>query len=122
MFHFKLPRLHNKIKHVDQFEVELSLYDHFNIIHLSALMYYYNSRVDYSSRYYDLHLAYIFRLSSPAMPHTHVIFLHFIILTTFRRVIIFLIMQLSSASCCWLCIFGPNFIPSTLFRNILNNP
>jgi len=122
MFHFKIPRLHGEIKHVDQFEEKLSLYDHFNIIHPSALMYYYNSRVDYSSRYYDLQLAYIFRLSLRDMPHTHVIFLHFIILTTFCRVIIFLIMQLSSASCCWLCIFGPNFLPSTLFPNTLNNP
>jgi len=59
---------------------------HFNIIPPTALMYYCNSQVDYSSRYKDLQLAYIFSLSFLAIPHTHAIFLQFIILTTFCHV------------------------------------
>lgn len=74
---------------------------HFNIIPPTALMYYYNSQVDYSSRHYDLQRTYIFDLSLRAVPQTHLIFLHFIILTTFAICITFLIMQLSSAACCF---------------------
>lgn len=59
---------------------------HFNIIPPTALMYYYNSQVDYSSRYYDLQLAYIFNHSFRAIPYTHVISLQVIILTTFCHV------------------------------------
>ena len=95
---------------------------HFIIIPPTALMYYYNSQVDYSSRYYDLQLAYIFDISLRAIPQTYVIFLNFIILITFCHMYNVPYYAIIFCRELLLCIFGPNFLPSTLFPNTLNNP